>query len=185
MQPDTDNSTKPGLGGWMKSSGSRLNVMGIGLIALYLIILPVSLWLVYSTQNARLENSETQRIAAVDQAARANLIPDEAADIDKDKYQAVFLDNGQVYFGKITELNPQYVTITKIYYLNTDGDLNQLKDDGNVSLVRLGCELHGPADKMVINRSSVTFWENMRADGQVVKAINAHIKTTNDSQNCD
>src|SRR6201985_2895939 len=36
----------------------------------------------------------------------------------KDKqYQAVFLTNGQVYFGKFGNVNSSYVKLTNIYYL--------------------------------------------------------------------
>ncbi len=172
MQPETDSKPKNLLGG-------RPNMMATALVLLYLIVLPLGLWTVYSKQNAKLKDAD-KALAA--EKAKTN----EASFIDSNKYQAVFLDNGQVYFGKIKDLNPQFVTITDIYYLNTTDDLNKVKDDGSVSLVRLGCELHGPADKMVINRSSVTFWENLKDDGQVAKAISLHIKTTaGDSQKCE
>lgn len=36
---------------------------------------------------------------------------------DVSQYQAVFLTNGQVYFGKISHANSQYVNLTDIYYL--------------------------------------------------------------------
>ena len=41
----------------------------------------------------------------------------------------------------------------------------------NISLVKLGNEIHGPEDAMYINKSSVMFWENLKSSGQVVKAI--------------
>ena len=41
-------------------------------------------------------------------------------------------------------------------------------------LQKLGSELHGPEDQMVINRDQVQFWENLKDDGQVVKAITTY-----------
>jgi hypothetical protein len=75
---------------------------------------------------------------------------------------AVFLNTGQVYFGNITEMNSKYLVINNIYYLqtaNNNGGTNS--SSPNVTLVKLGCELHRPYDKMVVNRDQVTFWENL------------------------
>lgn len=113
----------------------------------------------------------------------------EADNLDKDKFQAVFLNGGQVYFGKIRDLNASFLTVDNIYYLRVneavqpDGDA---ADDPqqDISLAKLGCELHGPEDKMVINRDQVTFWENLKDDGQVAKAIAEFVKQNPDGQKC-
>ncbi|MBA2279529.1 hypothetical protein H0V99_03785 [Candidatus Saccharibacteria bacterium] len=110
--------------------------------------------------------------------------------IKKDKFQAVFLNGGQVYFGKIRNLNDKYLTMDNIYYLrvneqvqpNTNTDANAAQQD--ISLAKLGCELHGPDDAMVINQDQVTFWENLKDDGQVVKAITEFVKANPDGQKC-
>jgi hypothetical protein len=115
----------------------------------------------------------------------------EGDSITKDKYQAVFLSNGQVYFGKVNALNNQYVDLRDIYYLNSqsqsaDGTTEGEKDTNSTfSLVKLGCELHGPADQMIINREQVTFWENLKSDGKVAKAIGEWQKQNPDGQNCE
>jgi len=88
--------------------------------------------------------------------------------VDSGKYQAVFLNNGQVYFGNIDNLNSQYVRLTNVYYLTQSGD----STNSNYSLVKLGCQqIHDPLDEMVVNRAQVTFWENLSKDGKVVKSI--------------
>jgi hypothetical protein len=99
--------------------------------------------------------------------------------VDSDKLQAVFLTNDQVYFGKIDTLNNKYVVLSDIYYLRTqDANANtSASTNNNVSLVKLGCELHKPYDQMVINRSEVQFWENLQADGQVAQAVASYAKT--------
>lgn len=97
------------------------------------------------------------------------------------QFQAVFLTNGQVYFGKVTKVDSSYVKVTDIYYLQVQQAV-QPKDasaanNQQVSLAKLGGELHGPEDIMYISRQQVLFWENLKNDGKVAKAI-ADYKTT-------
>jgi hypothetical protein len=110
--------------------------------------------------------------------------------VKSDKFQAVFLNGGQVYFGKIRDLNEKFITMDNIYYLRVN---EQVQPDANagtdqaqqdISLAKLGCELHGPEDFMVINHEQVTFWENLKDDGQVAKAITEFVKANPDGQKC-
>jgi hypothetical protein len=104
--------------------------------------------------------------------------------LDK-QYQAVFLTNGQVYFGKITKMTEDFADIQDIYYLNSQsGTKTKQAATTSMSLVKLGCELHGPSDQMIINRSQVTFWENLSNDGKVVKAITQWKKDNPKGQTC-
>lgn len=108
--------------------------------------------------------------------------------VDKGKYQAVFLNGGQVYFGKVKDLNNRFLVVDSIYYLRVNeqqaqGEQNQQASQ-DISLAKLGCELHGPQDQMVINREQVTFWENLKDDGQVAKAIAEFVKQNPDGQKC-
>jgi hypothetical protein len=93
--------------------------------------------------------------------------------VDSSKLQAVFLNTGQVYFGNIKTLNNKYFVVTNIYYLQQTGNnsSNAKNAGSNVTLVKLGCELHEPYDQMVINSDQVTFWENLQDNGQVAKAV--------------
>lgn len=93
--------------------------------------------------------------------------------VDTTKLQAVFLNTGQVYFGNIKALNNRYFVVTNIYYLQqaNSGSSSSSNAGSNVTLVKLGCELHEPYDQMVINSSQVTFWENLQDNGQVAKAV--------------
>ena len=114
----------------------------------------------------------------------------ESSFVKKDKFQAVFLNGGQVYFGKIKNLNSQYITLDNIYYLRVNGAEGGEAQAENaaaqdVSLAKLGCELHGPEDNMVINRDQVSFWENLKGDGQVATAITAFVKANPQGQKCD
>jgi hypothetical protein len=106
--------------------------------------------------------------------------------IKTNKLQAVFLNTGQVYFGNITTLNNSYLVLTDIFYLQTaSGSSTTASTSGsNVTLVKLGCELHRPYDQMVINRSQVTFWENLQSDGQVATAVATYQKDNPGPQKC-
>lgn len=100
-------------------------------------------------------------------------------------YSAVFLSNGQVYFGKLANVNNDWLTLTNIYYLQVEQKLQpkaeetteQTKEEQpKLSLVKLGNELHGPRDKMVINNKHVLFWESLKDDGKVVESINKYLE---------
>lgn len=104
---------------------------------------------------------------------------DMSGEVMNDRFQAVFLTNGQVYFGKLSNPEGNYVKLENIYYLqvqqsvqpSTANPEEQSASDSQVSLTKLGKELHGPTDQMYISRSEVLFWENLEKDSTVVKAI--------------
>ncbi|MBI3588893.1 MAG: hypothetical protein HY093_00555 [Candidatus Liptonbacteria bacterium] len=91
--------------------------------------------------------------------------------VGNSKWQALFLSNNQVYFGHIDRMG-ETIALSKIFYLRVNQQLQQgTPPTPTFDLVKLGTELHGPADRMYIPRSSVLFWEDMRADSQVVQGI--------------
>ena len=100
------------------------------------------------------------------------------ASINKDEYQAVFLTNDQVYFGKLQNATGDYLELTDIYYLQVDSEIQSGEEadaaatDSNVQLIKLGNELHGPQDEMQISAQQVLFWENLKTDSRVSEAIN-------------
>lgn len=106
---------------------------------------------------------------------RSNSSSGEASQVETTQYQAVFLNNGQVYFGNITSLNSRYVRLNNIYYLTqgtTTDSSGQQQASSDYTLVKLGCQqIHYPTDQMVISREQVTFWENLNKDGKVAKSI--------------
>jgi hypothetical protein len=116
--------------------------------------------------------------------------PNENQYVATDKYQAVFLQNGQVYFGKISTMNGRFMNLQNVFYLNSQSqssDSTQTSTNNKsdqFTLIKLGCELHGPYDQMIINRDQITFWENLKTDGQVVKTINEWIKQNPNGQKC-
>lgn len=103
-------------------------------------------------------------------------------------YQAVFMSNGQVYFGKLSGMTASYATLNDIYYLQVTtpptGDASQLNQQQaaaqqQLQLVKLGEELHGPVDQMKINRDQILFYEDMKEEGKVMQAIREYQKNPN------
>lgn len=114
----------------------------------------------------------------------------EAKDVNTKQMQAVFLNGGQVYFGKINSISDSSMRLSEIYYLRVNQQVqpnqaNAQASQNDISLVKLGCELHGPQDKMVINRDQIIFWENLKDDGQVAKAVTEYKKANPNGQKCE
>jgi len=87
-------------------------------------------------------------------------------------YQAVFLTNGQVYFGQVVRRCDKEIRLTGIYYLQNDSqDQGTVNSGQDMKLIKLGNELHGPQDMMYINRDHVLFIEDLKPDSKVVKAM--------------
>ena len=96
--------------------------------------------------------------------------------INKSEYQAVFFTNGQVYFGKLQNFDKDSMTLTDIFYLQaqstaTSSNPQPTSNASDVQLVKLGNEVHGPEDQMVINKSQILFFENLSKTGKVSDSI--------------
>ncbi len=104
---------------------------------------------------------------------------------DNQLRQAVFLVNNQVYFGYSKNYSDQMIELTEVYYLRTQDFLqpsnDQIEQDEKkkISLVKLGTEIHGPTDRMFINRDQVLFIEDMRDDSKINDAIKKYIVKNN------
>lgn len=97
----------------------------------------------------------------------------EFALVDDSKYQAVFLNNGQVYFGDVTDISKDYLKLNNVFYLTQNAtDATTAAASSDYTLIKLGCQqIHYPFDQMVVNRAQVTFWENLSDDGKVAQSI--------------
>lgn len=101
------------------------------------------------------------------------------AHIDANKYQAVFFTNGQVYFGKLQKLSGGYFKLNDIFYLQAKADAaaaenpqeTSAQKTSDVELIKLGSEVHGPDDEMIISKDQVLFFENLKKDGKVSQSI--------------
>lgn len=134
-----------------KNSGFK-TVLATIVVVLAIVILAVGGWFAYN-----------------------NMRPKSQAINTKD-YQAVFLTNGQVYFGKLQNTEGRYLSLKSIYYLQVQqavqpADASATAADGKTQLVKLGNELHGPEDSMQISHDQILFWENLVPGGKVSQAI--------------
>lgn len=167
-QPAAANSgvqQQPSSGGGRKNKNSNGKWARVGVVAavVAVVVLLVGLILTVSADNSGNENKL----------------------VKSDKLQAVFLNTGQVYFGNIKSINNKNVVLSNIYYLQTNSNgSTATTNNANISLVKLGCELHEPYDQMVINRDQVTFWENLQDNGQVAKAVDSFEKQNPQGQKC-
>lgn len=92
---------------------------------------------------------------------------------EKNEWSAIFLTNGQVYFGKIDSNSKREMVLKNVYYLQASSP-EQSVDSLNQStfkLVKLGSELHGPKDILMINKDNIVFYEYLREDSKVVESI--------------
>lgn len=95
-------------------------------------------------------------------------------DLSGSDYYAVFLSNGQVYFGKLLESNRKDIVLNEVYYLQLSGQgdaTTSTSAEARFGLVKLGQELHGPTDKLYVNREHVLFVEQLKSDSKVVASI--------------
>jgi hypothetical protein len=148
-QPRVANN---GQDGSSKSRGIVALVVG----AVVLVVLVIGMLLLWQSVNKSGASSDTA--------------------VQKDKFQAVFMTNGQVYFGHLSNLDGGYAKLTNIYYLQVQQAVQPAvekkdTDQPQVSLTKLGKELHGPTDEMHISRDQILFWENLKDDSTVVDAI--------------
>jgi hypothetical protein len=80
--------------------------------------------------------------------------------VGRAQYQAVFLTNGQTYFGRYYDRIGAYAKIEDVYYLQqvANADPNAAPD---TRIVRRGRELHEPASRMLIPKSAILFVEDL------------------------
>ncbi len=84
------------------------------------------------------------------------------------EYQAVFMDNGQVFFGRMEKGASAFPLLRDVYYIG-----RQTSPDGkqvaNI-LVKRGSEWHGP-DHMSINKQHIVIIEPVSATSRVAQLI--------------
>ncbi len=87
--------------------------------------------------------------------------------VDQETYQAVFLEGGDIYFGKLQNIDSQFPVLKDVYYVRVES-----AEATSGQLVKLGqIEPHGPKDEMIINRNHILFWENLRPDSRIIETI--------------
>ena len=84
------------------------------------------------------------------------------------EYQAVFLDNGQIFFGKLENAGSDYPLIRDVFYVQTQTkpDTKEVKS----ILIKRGSEWHGP-DMMYINARHIVAMEPVSPSSRVAQLI--------------
>ena len=100
---------------------------------------------------------------------RAKQAPASAA-IDAQKYYAVLLINGAVYYGKLEGFGSPSPVLRDVFYVQPGPVDPQTKQPKGMVLVHRGHELHGP-DRMILSDRSILFVEPVGVDSRVAQLI--------------
>ena len=90
-----------------------------------------------------------------------------------DGYQSVFVTNGETYFGKVVDVNDEVLVLDNVYYLQDQQPLQSgpQPKESELALIKLGSEIHGPQNQMIIPVDSISFIENLKETSAIVRAI--------------
>ncbi len=91
--------------------------------------------------------------------------------VGSERISAVFLLDGQAYFGHLED-DPftDTLVLRDVYYVN---DASKVTTDLPIGLVKRGNELHQPVDTMYIRRDKVLGIERVTLDSPIGRAIAA------------
>ena len=94
------------------------------------------------------------------------------------QYQAIFLDNQQVYFAKVVKEDSMSVYLEDVYYIQTQQQVIPATVEGAEDtvkevpvLIKRGQELHQPSGWMQINRDKIVSIEQIGSDSEILKEI--------------
>ena len=85
------------------------------------------------------------------------------------EYQAVLLDSGQAYFGKVEQPGGDFILLKDVFYIQSRVDKDK-KLVANVLIKRGAQEWHSP-DSMLINSKHVIFIEPVSPSSKVAQLI--------------
>jgi hypothetical protein len=108
-------------------------------------------------------------VSACHQSKSSTEVPSSAT-IDEQRYYAVLLTNGAVYFGKLEGLGSPWPVLTNVFYVQAGPVDPNTKQPSGMVLIQRGHELHGP-DRMILNEKSIVFVEPVGADSRVAQLI--------------
>lgn len=93
-----------------------------------------------------------------------------------DRYQVVFLDDNQVFFGKLKNIQGDYFEMEQVYSTQPDASSDSQSSStvsNDVSIVKVGNLVYGPEDTMMIRADKVKFWQDLKSDSKISKAIDS------------
>jgi hypothetical protein len=93
-----------------------------------------------------------------------------AGAVDTDRWQAVFLSNGQVYFGHLTVASDEFYELREAFFIQESPSAEEGQPPTR-EIRALSSEFHQPENRMLIRKDEVLFVENLRPDSDVAEAI--------------
>jgi hypothetical protein len=105
--------------------------------------------------------------------------------VNTGEFQAVDVSVGgsssgdQIYFGQIKVIDTNYLILDDIYYIPATSS-----STSNITLQPLVCQVDNPFNQMVINSTSVNWWENLQNNGKVAQSILSYQKQNPKGANC-
>lgn len=89
--------------------------------------------------------------------------------INNGGYQVVYMTTGQTYFGKLQNSGGEYLVLKDPY---TAQDVAaEAGSQVQTTLLKVSQQAYGPEDTMSLKSDQVLFWQNLRSDSKVTKAI--------------
>ena len=95
--------------------------------------------------------------------------------VGRPTYQAVFLVNGQTYFGRYYDRLGPYAKVENAFYIQQTRSEN-LDAAPESKLVRRGSELHEPTSAMLIAKSAILFVEDLQEGSSVSEFMRKETK---------
>ena len=90
------------------------------------------------------------------------------------RYQAVFLANGQTYFGHYIDRLGPYVKVENAFYIQQAPTAEEGQTPES-RIIRRGSELHQPLPFVLIPKTAILFVEDLRQDSQVGKFMDQEL----------
>ena len=84
------------------------------------------------------------------------------------RYQAVFLSNGQTWFGHYRDRLGPYAAMESVYYVQTKA-AQETDVPPTSQLIKRGNELHAPDPQVLIPKTAILFIEDLRDDSPIAK----------------
>lgn len=91
--------------------------------------------------------------------------------VNQDGYQMVYTTNGNTYFGKLRSASGEYLVLDHPYTVQAVTPTSDKQDKSQTALLKLSQQTYGPEDVLSIRSDQVLFWQNLRSDSKVAKAI--------------
>lgn len=98
-------------------------------------------------------------------------------------YYGVFMDNNDVYFGRITKRDDQFVTLENTFYLRVTQVPQKTADGKDIALssfdlIKVGTEVHKPKDKVELQVSHIISIQELDPSSQVIGVMNNYKPAT-------